>query len=87
MVILATGSTPKVFSLGDDEHVYTAAQVLMKEKDPGQNVAVIGGGLVGCETALWLAQQGRNVKIIEALTGYWLSTGRCVMPTARCWNV
>ncbi|MFR8072752.1 MAG: FAD-dependent oxidoreductase, partial [Anaerovoracaceae bacterium] len=67
VVILATGSTPKVFSLGDDEHVYTAAQVLMKEKDPGQNVAVIGGGLVGCETALWLAQQGRNVKIIEAL--------------------
>ena len=67
VVILATGSTPKVFSLGDDEHVYTAAQVLMKEKDPGQNVAVIGGGLVGCETALWLGQQGRNVKIIEAL--------------------
>lgn len=67
VVILATGSTPKVFSLGDDDHVYTAAQVLMKEKDPGQNVAVIGGGLVGCETALWLAQQGRNVKIIEAL--------------------
>lgn len=67
VVILATGSTPKVFSLGNDEHVYTAAQVLMKEAEPGENVTVIGGGLVGCETALWLAQQGKNVKVVEAL--------------------
>ncbi len=66
-VILATGSVPKVFSLGEDEHVYTAAQVLMNEKDAGDTTVVIGGGLVGCETALWLAQQGKNVKIVEAL--------------------
>ena len=30
-VIMATGSTPKVFSLGDDSKVYTAAEVLLKE--------------------------------------------------------
>lgn len=66
-VILATGSTPKTFSLGQDEKVYTAAQVLMKEKDAGENTVVIGGGLVGCETALWLARQGKNVKIVESL--------------------
>ena len=41
-VILATGSVPKVFSLGADEHVYTAAQVLMKEKDAGDTAVVIG---------------------------------------------
>ena len=34
-VIMATGSAPKVFSLGDDEHTYTASQVLLKEKDCG----------------------------------------------------
>ena len=28
---------------------------------------VIGGGLVGCETALWLAGQGKQVTIVEAL--------------------
>lgn len=67
VVIIATGSRPKVFSLGEDEKVYTAADVLMKEKDPGEKVAVIGGGLVGCETALWLAQQGKTVRIVEAL--------------------
>lgn len=66
-VIIATGSTPKVFSLGDDEYVYTAAQVLLKEKDCGESTVVVGGGLVGCETALWLAQHGRKVTIVEAL--------------------
>ena len=66
-VIMATGSTPKVFSLGDDEHVYTAADVLVGEKDPGAVTVVVGGGLVGCETALWLAQQGKKVTIVEAL--------------------
>ncbi|MFA9378633.1 MAG: FAD-dependent oxidoreductase, partial [Lachnotalea sp.] len=66
-VIVATGSTPKIFSLGDDTHVYTASQVLLKAKDTGASTVVIGGGLVGCETALWLAQQGKKVTIVEAL--------------------
>lgn len=66
-VIIATGSQPKIFSLGEDEHVYTAAQVLNKEKDCGSSTVVIGGGLVGCETALWLAEQGKDVTIVEAL--------------------
>lgn len=66
-VIIATGSQPKVFSLGDDEKVYTAADVLTDKKDPGETTVVIGGGLVGCETALWLAQQGKKVTIVEAL--------------------
>ena len=66
-VILATGSNPKVFSLGFEDGVYTAAQVLLKEKNAGESTVVIGGGLVGCETALWLAQQGKKVKIVEAL--------------------
>ena len=66
-VIVATGSTPKVFSLGDDEHVYTASQILLKEKDCGNTTVVVGGGLVGCETALWLAQHGKKVTIVEAM--------------------
>lgn len=66
-VILATGSTPKRFSLGDDAHVYTASQVLLGEADCGTDTVIIGGGLVGCETALWLREQGKNVTIVEAL--------------------
>lgn len=66
-VILATGSTPKVFPLGDDDKVYTAADVLTGVKDSGDTTVVVGGGLVGCETALWLAQHGKKVTIVEAL--------------------
>ena len=66
-VIIATGSTPKVFSLGDDEKVFTAADVLLGKKESGNNTVVIGGGLVGCELALHLAKKGKKVTIVEAL--------------------
>ncbi len=66
-VIVATGSRPKLFSLGDDEKVYAAEQVLLGEKDPGETVAVVGAGLVGCELALDLAMKGKKVVLLEAL--------------------
>jgi len=66
-VIIATGSNPKVFSLGDDDKVFTAIDVLLGKKDSGNKTAVIGGGLVGCELALDLAKKGKEVIIVEAL--------------------
>lgn len=39
---------------------------MLKEKDCGETTAIIGGGLVGCELALWLAGQGKKVTLIEA---------------------
>jgi 2-enoate reductase len=66
VVIVATGSKPKVFSLGSAP-VYPAADVLLGKVTAKQDVAIIGGGLVGCETALWLREQGKNVTIVEAL--------------------
>ena len=33
----------------------------------GQRIVVLGGGLVGCETALGYAQAGKTVTIVEAL--------------------
>ena len=66
-VILATGSNPKRFSLGDDDKVYTAAEVLTGEKDPGKRTVVVGGGLVGCETALYLREKDVEVTLAEAL--------------------
>ena len=74
-LIIATGSTPKVFSLGDDDRVYTAAQFLLGEKDCGRETVVVGGGLVGCETALWLAQHGKKVTIVETLDGLMAANG------------
>lgn len=66
-VIVATGSTPKIFSLGEDQKVYTAEDILMEKHDCGDTTVIIGGGLVGCETGLWLAQKGKKVTIVEAL--------------------
>ena len=67
VVIIATGSTPKVIPLGNDQQVLTATEVLNKEKGCGDKTVIIGGGLVGCETALWLAQQGKDVTIVETM--------------------
>ncbi|PRR79999.1 FAD-dependent oxidoreductase [Clostridium vincentii] len=66
-VIIATGSTPKVFPLGDDEKVFTAVDVLLKKKDCKDTTVIVGGGLVGCELALHLAKKGKKVTIVEAL--------------------
>lgn len=65
-VIVATGSKPKLFKLGNAP-VYSASDVLLGNVKAGSKAAVIGGGLVGCETALWLRGQGKNVTIIEAM--------------------
>ena len=74
-VIIATGSEPRAFSLGDDDNVFAAAEVLTDKADSGDKTVVIGGGLVGCETALWLAQQGKKVTIVEALDGLLAKNG------------
>lgn len=64
-LIIATGSKPKMFNLGDNSKVYPAADVLLKNVDPGKNVVIIGGGLVGCELAIWLARDGKKVTLVE----------------------
>ena len=66
-VIVATGSTPKVFKLGDDDKVYTAADVLAGAKDPGDTTVIVGGGLVGLELALDLVEKGKKVTVVEAM--------------------
>ena len=68
-VIVATGSRPKVFALGDDSKVFTAEEVLLGNKNPGSRVVVLGGGLVGCELALWMKNNGKEVSIVEAQEG------------------
>lgn len=64
-VIIATGSAPKIFNLGDNSKVFPAADVLTGAVNPGNDVVVVGGGLVGCELALWLAQNGKKATIVE----------------------
>lgn len=67
VVIIATGSKPKIFNLGDNNKVFTATDVLCGKKQAGNKVVVLGGGLVGCELALYLKEMGKEVTIIEAM--------------------
>ncbi len=66
-VILAVGSEPARPPIPglDDPSVEHATTVYTKLDTLGQRVAVLGGGLVGCETGLFLAENGHNVTIIE----------------------
>lgn len=64
-VIIATGSAPIVPNFGCDKRVVSANDILVGKASAGENVLIIGGGLVGCETGLWLAQKGANVTIVE----------------------
>lgn len=59
-VILATGGTPATPPIPgvDLPHVVQAWDVLSGKVRPGRRVAVIGGGAVGIETALSLAEAG-----------------------------
>lgn len=64
-VLIATGSNPKILPLGDQNKVFTAEDVLLDKVDTGENVVVVGGGLVGCELALHLAEKGKKVSLVE----------------------
>jgi pyruvate/2-oxoglutarate dehydrogenase complex dihydrolipoamide dehydrogenase (E3) component len=66
-VILAVGSTPAKPPIPglDDPSVEHATTVYTKLATFPKSVAVLGGGLVGCETGLYLAENGHDVTIIE----------------------
>lgn len=67
-VIVATGGTPLCVPFqGLDAVPHFTAHDVLRDKlaDLGQNVAVIGGGLVGAESAEYIARTGRKVTIIE----------------------
>jgi len=65
-VVLATGATPIELNVPgiDGPNVVHAYDVLEGRATPGERVVVVGGRLVGMETALSLARQGRKVSIV-----------------------
>ncbi|MPM95978.1 Cinnamate reductase [bioreactor metagenome] len=75
VIIVATGSFPLKldFPGADKSNVAYAADILEGKKQAGNDVVLIGGGLVGCETALYLAKQSKKVTVVEALGDLMLS--------------
>lgn len=69
VVFIAEGSTAISLKLPgiDKPNVAYAADVLLDSDTVGKACLIVGGGLVGCELALHLAQKGKAVTIVEAL--------------------
>ena len=80
VLIIATGSEPAILNIPgiNRKNVITASKALAGT-ETGDNVLVIGGGLVGCETADYLSSQGKNVTLVEMLK----HTARDIGPAAR----
>lgn len=87
VVIIATGATPIKPDIpgAKGENVVKAIDVLTGQKEVGENVLIVGGGMVGCETAEFLAEKGKRVTILEMLgrigadierTNRWVIMGR-----------
>ncbi len=80
VVIVATGASPIIPDIPGVKgaKVSTALEVL-RGKETGQGVVVIGGGMVGCEIAEFLAEKGKKVTILEMLN----RVGNDIGPTTR----
>lgn len=69
VVFVATGSLPIIPQIQGIEkpNVATATDALLGRREIKQSVVIIGGGIVGCEVALYFAQKGKHVTIVETL--------------------
>lgn len=66
-VIIATGSAPLVPPIPglDGENVVVVNNCYLEKEKVGNNVAVFGGGLAGCECAIHLGMEGKCVHLVE----------------------
>ena len=70
-VVIAAGTRRRALDLpGSGKLPLMDAEDVLKGKGKvGKTVAVVGGGLVGCETAEYLADHGKQVIIVEMMDG------------------
>lgn len=66
-IVVAIGGTPFIPPVKGLETYKLASDVLLGKVDVGKNVLIIGGGLVGAETAEYLGYHGINVTLVEML--------------------
>lgn len=67
IIIMATGSDPLCLKIPGLENYVTGDQAIENTDKLGKHVAIIGGGLIGCETAELLAEAGKDVTVFEML--------------------
>ena len=69
VIISAMGADPLMLPIpgADRNNVFTCADLKKENPDTGDTIAIIGGGLVGCESAVHFAMEGKKVTIVEML--------------------
>ena len=69
VVIVAAGAVPAIPSIPGikQKNVVTALDVISGRSEVGEKVIVVGGGMVGLETAEFLSTMGKEVTIFEML--------------------
>lgn len=77
-VIVATGAEPIALKVPGQERMIEAMDFLNGKVQVGQRVAVIGGGLTGCEIAYELALQGKEPVIVEMKNDLVAQKGVCL---------
>jgi len=84
VTIIATGSKSRIPDISgiDKDKVATDIDLLLGNKKVGEKVVIAGGGMIGCEIALWLAQQGKKVTIVEELPELMIA-GKIPIPHAN----
>ncbi len=76
-IVIATGSKPKTLNIAGIGRAIEAIDYL-NGKEVGKNVAIIGGGLTGCEIAYDLYLKGKKPVIIEAKNDLIAVKGVCL---------
>jgi len=67
-VIIAAGAAPLMTDMpGVKQPQVLAAQDVLAGRQVGQNVVIIGGGMVGCETGHFLSEKGKHVIVVEMI--------------------
>ena len=77
-VVVATGSVPRILSSVPGYERMIEACDYLNGQEVGETVAVIGGGLTGCEIAYELHLQGKKPIIVEMKDDLIAQTGVCL---------
>ena len=81
-VIVATGAVAKRIPVKGAENAVEAIDYLLGRREVGERVAVIGGGLTGCEIAYDLYLKGKQPMIVERQDDLITTKGVCLANTS-----
>jgi 2-enoate reductase len=81
-IIVATGAVAKRIPVKGADTAIEAVDYLLGNKEVGENVVIIGGGLTGCEIAYDLYLKGKKPVVVEMQDDLITTKGICLANTS-----